>query len=316
MLILLAGTLSFPIENNSFAITSPVASNDSYKVNENNIIDIVAPGVLANDTVASGKTLFAGLVTNVKNGTLILNSNGGFVYVPNSNFHGVDSFRYVANDGLLSSNIANVTITVNAVNHSPIARNDSYFVNENATLNVQGHGVLANDTDADGNTLSSLLVTNVLNGVLLLNQNGSFTYTPHTNFHGVDSFTYKANDGSASSNVATVTVMVNQVNTVPTSNPLLQLIQQIQNLFAKITGIEQEINNLQAKNTALESRVTQLENLIQNTNHSTSLQNQKNNNENQENHDGNNDGNKQKNNNHENGNGNKNNGNNHDNNND
>jgi len=300
ILILLAGTLGFPIGSNSFAITSSAASNDSYRVNENNIIDIVAPGVLANDTAASGKTLFAGLVTNVKNGTLILNSNGGFVYVPNSNFHGVDSFRYAANDGLLSSNIANVTITVNAVNHSPIARNDSYFVNENATLNIQGHGVLANDTDTDGNALSSLLVANVLNGALSLNQNGSFTYTPHPNFHGVDSFTYQATDGTASSNVATVTVVINQINPTPTSNPLLQLVQQIQNLFAKITGIEQEINDLQAKNTALESRVTQLENLIQNNNHGTSVQNQTINKENQGNNDEHDDGNKHKGNNHDN----------------
>ncbi|MBI1828116.1 MAG: tandem-95 repeat protein [Thaumarchaeota archaeon] len=199
ILILLAGTLVFPIGSNSFAVTLPVASNDSYGKNENNVLVVAAPGVLVNDTAAAGKTLFAGLVTNVKNGTLILNSNGGFVYVPDVNFHGVDSFRYVANDGTFSSNIANVTITISAVNHLPITRNDIYSVNENATLSIHGRGVLANDTDADGNTLTALLVTNVLNGALTLNQNGSFTYAPHSNFHGVDTFTYKANDGIANS---------------------------------------------------------------------------------------------------------------------
>ncbi len=292
ILILLAGTLGFPVASNSFATTSPVATNDSYKVNENSIIDIVAPGVLANDTVASGKTLTAGLVSDVKNGTLILSSNGAFVYVPNSNFHGIDSFRYVSNDGSLSSNIANVTITVNVLNHSPIARNDSYLVNENGTLSIQGHGVLANDTDPDGNTLSAVLVNTALNGILVLNQNGNFTYTPFPNFHGLDSFTYKASDGTLSSNLSTVTIMVNQINPVP-NNPLLVLIQQIQNLFAKITGMEQEINNLQAKNTALESRVTQLENLAHNTNPGASVQNQTANNEDQGNNDQNDDGKKQ-----------------------
>ena len=274
ILILLTGTLVFPIGSYSFAITLPVASNDSYAKNENNVLVVATPGVLANDTAAAGKTLFAGLVTNVKNGTLILNSNGGFVYVPNFNFHGVDSFRYVANDGTLSSNIANVTITISAVNHLPVARNDIYSVNENATLNISGRGVLANDIDVDGNTLTALLVTNVVNGALTLNQNGSFTYVPHSNFFGVDTFTYKANDGTTNSNTSTVTIIVNQVNPTPTNDPLLQLIQQIQNLFAKITGIEQEIHNLQAKNTALESRVAQLENLFQNNNSGTSGQNQ------------------------------------------
>ena len=283
ILILLAGTLALPIGSHSFAITVPIASNDSYAKNENNVLVVDAPGILTNDTVATGKTLTAGLVTNVKNGTLILNSNGGFVYVPDVNFHGVDSFRYVANDGTFSSNVADVTITIGAVNHLPVAKNDIYVVNENSTLNIQGHGVLANDTDADGNTLTALLVTNVLNGVLALNQNGSFTYTPHTNFHGVDTFTYKANDGTANSNVSTVTIIVNQINSTPTSDPLLQLIQQIQNLFAKITGIEQEIHDLQAKNTALESRVTQLESSFHN-NLGTSVQNQTN--TNQENDDG------------------------------
>lgn len=273
ILILLAGTLAFPLSH-SFAITAPVATNDSYAVNQNSLLDIVTPGVLTNDVVSSGKILSAGLVTDVKNGTLLLNSNGAFVYLPNLNFHGVDSFRYVANDGTLSSNIATVTITVNAVNHAPIAKNDSYVINENATLNIQGNGVLANDTDADGNILRAILVTGVSNGVLTLNQHGNFTYTPNSNFHGVDSFTYKANDGIADSNISTVTIMVNQINSQP-ADPLLQLIQQIQNLFSRITGIEQEIHDLQAKNTALESRVTQLENLVQ-TNHGIIVQNQTN----------------------------------------
>src|SRR5690348_12358991 len=103
ILILLAGTLALPIGSHSFAITVPIASNDSYAKNENNVLVVDAPGILTNDTVATGKTLTAGLVTNVKNGTLILNPNGGFVYVPDVNFHGVDSFRYVANDGTFSS---------------------------------------------------------------------------------------------------------------------------------------------------------------------------------------------------------------------
>lgn len=79
ILILLASTLVFPIGSHSFAITSPIALNDSYGKNENNVLVVAAPGVLVNDTAAAGKTLFAGLVINVKNGTLLLNSNGGFV---------------------------------------------------------------------------------------------------------------------------------------------------------------------------------------------------------------------------------------------
>ncbi len=267
VLILLAASLGSPMGSYSFAVSLPVASNDSYIVNENNILDITAPGILANDTAAAGKTLTAGLVSNVKNGTLILNSNGSFIYVPDVNFHGIDRFRYVANDGTVSSNIANVTIIVKTINRSPVARNDIYSVNENTTLNIKGHGVLANDTSVNGNTLTAVLVTNVLNGVLALNQNGSFTYTPNPNFYGTDSFTYKASDGIATSNIATVTITVNKVSPPsppPANNPILQLIAQIQDVLSKITGIEKEITSLEEKNKALESRIIQLESLVQN----------------------------------------------------
>ncbi len=262
VLFILALSLAIPFGAHSFAVTSPIASNDSYSVNENNILGITANGILSNDTPPSGKTLSAVLVGNVQNGVLNLNSNGNFIYIPNTSFHGSDSFRYFANDGQSSSNIATVTITVNAANNPPIAKDDSFAADENATLNKGGKGVLANDTDADGNTITASVVTAPQNGALVLNPNGSFTYSPHSNFHGLDSFSYKANDGIANSNVATVSITVNQITSSSSNNPIFQLIAQIQNLFSKLAGLEQKINTLQEKNDALEKRVTQLEKLI------------------------------------------------------
>ncbi len=250
----------------SSAVTSPIATNDSYSMNENTFLDISAPGILANDTGLQGKILNAGLVSNVKNGTLILEANGSFIYVPDANFHGIDSFKYLVNDGSQSSNVASVTINVKQVNHSPVAQNDVYSVNENSTLVTKGKGVLSNDTDADGNNLSAILVSGVSNGILSLNSNGTFTYTPSINFHGIDSFTYKANDGISESNIATVTITINQIssNPSPGTNPILQLLAQIQNILARITGLENQITTLQEKNSALESRVSHLENVISN----------------------------------------------------
>ena len=57
--------------------------------------------------------------------------------------------------------------------------------------------MLANDTDVDGDTLTAVLVTGPAHGTLTLNADGSFTYTPTANYNGTDSFTYKANDGTA-----------------------------------------------------------------------------------------------------------------------
>ena len=88
-------------------------------------------------------TLTAVLVSGTSNGVLSLNSNGSFSYTPNSNFNGTDTFTYKANDGALDSNVATVTITVNAVNDAPVANNDSYAENEDGTLTIGAPGCWA-----------------------------------------------------------------------------------------------------------------------------------------------------------------------------
>jgi VCBS repeat-containing protein len=118
----------------------------------------------------------------------------------------------------METDTATVTITVTAVNDAPVAVNDNFSVNEDMVLMVPAPGVLGNDTDVDMNALTAVLVTGVSNGMLTLNSDGSFTYTPNSNFNGTDSFTYRANDGSLDSNVATVTITVNAVNDAPVAN--------------------------------------------------------------------------------------------------
>jgi len=194
---------------------APVAVNDSYTTNEDIPLTITAPGVLTNDTDIENSPLTAVLVSGPVNGQLQFQSNGSFTYTPNLNFSGTDSFTYRANDGVLNSANATVTITINAVNDAPMAVNDAYTTNEDTPLTIAAPGVLANDTDVDNDPLSAILVTPVSNGTLTLNANGSFTYTPAANFSGSDSFTYRANDGSLNSNVATVTITINAVNDAP-----------------------------------------------------------------------------------------------------
>ena len=76
--------------------------------------------------------------------------------------------------------------------------------------------MLTNDTDVDaGTTLTASLVASAANGTVTLDADGSFTYTPAANFNGTDSFTYTASDGTAVSNVATVTITVSAVNDAP-----------------------------------------------------------------------------------------------------
>src|SRR5262249_23032067 len=97
-------------------------------------------------------------------------------------------------------------------NRAPVANNHNYTMAEDQLL---VSGALANDTDADGTPLSAILVSGTAHGALTLNANGLFTYAPAANYNGSDSFTYKANDGTADSNVATVVINVTSVNDAP-----------------------------------------------------------------------------------------------------
>ena len=91
---------------------APTANDDSYVTARDVPLIIGTPGVLENDTDPNGLPLTAQLVTGPANGTLILNTDGSFVYTPNLGFEGTDSFTYRASNGFTVSNVATVTVTV------------------------------------------------------------------------------------------------------------------------------------------------------------------------------------------------------------
>jgi alpha-tubulin suppressor-like RCC1 family protein/uncharacterized protein YkwD/plastocyanin/thiol-disulfide isomerase/thioredoxin/uncharacterized membrane protein YphA (DoxX/SURF4 family) len=93
-------------------------------------------------------------------------------------------------------------------NTPPSAVNDAYAMDQDTTLRVPAPGVLTNDADTEGGSLTAALVSGPSNGTLSLNANGSFTYTPNAGFSGTDTFTYKASDGATDSSPATVTIVV------------------------------------------------------------------------------------------------------------
>jgi len=195
---------------------APIGGADVYNVDEGDTLTVAAPGVLSNDTDVEGTALTASVVSNVSNGTLMLNPNGSFTYTPTPGFNGTDSFTYQASDGSLNSGPITVTLNVNSINSAPVAVNNSYTVNEDTTLTVpELGGLLTNDTDEDGDTLTAGIVTLPQHGTLTLNSDGSFTYTPNANFNGSDSFEYRATDGTANSNTATVQITVTPVNDAP-----------------------------------------------------------------------------------------------------
>src|SRR5207249_973325 len=141
-----------------------------------------------------------------------------FNYAPNANFNGSDSFVYQASDGSATggtSDPTTVTIGVCPVNDAPTSADDAFSLDQGTTLTIDATGgVLANDSDIDGDTLSATVVSGPANGSLALNTDGSFSYTPSASFSGADSFVYAASDGSLQSQ-STVSLTVNPVAHAP-----------------------------------------------------------------------------------------------------
>lgn len=199
---------------------TPVAVGELFTMNEDNVL---ATQLLSNDSDIDGDTLSLNTtpVTDANNGTLILNTDGTFTYTPNENFHGVDSFVYEVTDGNGGTAQATVNITVDSVADTPVANADTYNVSEDGSLSATLiNGVLVNDSDGDGDTLTVNVVPviDVSHGILVLSADGTFTYTPDANFHGVDSFTYEIDDGNGGVAQATATITVTGVTDLTTDS--------------------------------------------------------------------------------------------------
>ena len=104
----------------------PAGQPDFYGTPENLTLTVPSPGVLRNDEINNNDTLGAQLLTATAEGALSFETNGSFVYVPNTGFTGTDSFTYEATDGDISSAPVTVTIYVNATNTPPVAAPDIY----------------------------------------------------------------------------------------------------------------------------------------------------------------------------------------------
>ncbi len=183
----------------------PTAGSQSVSTNEDTALPITLAG---NDVEGSALTFT--IVANPTKGTLS-GSGANRTYTPNVNINGADSFTFKVNDGQADSNIATVTITINPVNDPPTATAQTVTTNEDAAKTIT---LAANDVE--GSALTFTIVANPTKGTLT-GSGASRTYTPNANANGTDSFTFKVNDGTADSNIATVTITVNPINDPPTA---------------------------------------------------------------------------------------------------
>lgn len=185
----------------------PNANDDSgFETDSSTALFVAAPGVLANDSDPQGNSLEAHLVSGPAAGSLSLNRDGSFTYVPAPGVTGPQTFTYRAWDGGCYRE-ATATIEVSMGNQLPVATDDSANIAINTRTTFDAPGVLGNDYDPEGAPLIAHLTTTTSKGMLGFHQDGSFWYEPNTDFVGTDSFTYKITDGQDAA-FATVTLIV------------------------------------------------------------------------------------------------------------
>ena len=134
---------------------------------------------------------------------------------------GTSDYR-TTNSGIkvrVGSSVSSVQVQY-TLNPPPVAVDDAYSTVQNTTLNQAVPGVLSNDTNLTGASLTAQLVSGPSHGSLTLNANGSFSYTPAANFVGNDSFTYTASNGTENSNIATVGITVGYAGTTITPHEI------------------------------------------------------------------------------------------------
>ena len=184
------------------ANNTPVANNDTASVVEGETVTI---DVLANDTDADGDNLTITSKTDGRSGTVQLIGDSSLSYTANAGSTGTDTFTYTISDGEGGTQTGSVTVTINAKpNTAPVANNDTATVASGYSVNVD---VLANDTDADGHSLTISEVTQGGYGTTVI-KDGKVTYTPNAGYSGTDTFTYTVSDRNGGTQTGTVTINV------------------------------------------------------------------------------------------------------------
>jgi len=239
---------------------APIAVGDINTTDEDTPVDgMVLPN--DNDPDNDNLTVDPTPIENPTNGTLVLNANGIYTYTPDPNFNGLDTFRYeICDDGTPSlCDTSEVIITINPINDKPLANDDTNTTDEDTPVNGL---VLPNDVDLENDdlTVNTTPIEEPENGDLVLNEDGTYTYTPDLNFNGQDIFRYEVCDDANPSLCDTAEVVItitplndapvatNDVNTTDEDTPVNGLVLpndsdvETLNLGVQTTPVEEPTN--------------------------------------------------------------------------
>ena len=194
---------------------APTVKDMTITTSEDTDIEFILDG-----TDIDGDNLQYSIVTDVVIGdnNIVLENNTGpnVIFEPGNNWYGTEQFTYMANDGSLDSNVAQVTLVVSSVNDAPTANDVTATVSETRT--ARSYFTL-DGSDVDGDVLEYIITENVSNGTVSLN-GAEVNYVPSQDFVGQDTLKYKVNDGVLDSNIAAAYITISAVNDAPVTEDI------------------------------------------------------------------------------------------------
>ncbi len=193
----------------------------------------VSVAVALNDTDIDGDALSVATVGTPASGVAISDGPGSVQYTPGSGFVGVDTFTYTITDPSGATGSASVTVSVSATNQPPNAIDDFAVTGPDELVVID---VLANDVDPDGDLLSVAAVGSPARGSVVLNGDGTISYTPDNGFAGLDAFAYTATDGVGGTDSGTVTISVAPASGAPAANPDLASVPEDGSTIINVLG--------------------------------------------------------------------------------
>ena len=185
------------------------------EMQEDAAVEVTAPGILSTYQLPIGESYQVRLLSDVFNGQLDLQTNGAYKYTPHPNFYGTDSFLFQVLNKSEVIHTGTVVLQVANVQDPPSGQPDVFSSVEDKPIRVKAPGILANDSDPDGEAIAFELLDKPKHGTFEIQEDGAFTFQPDAHWHGETSFRYKISSGGQTSDAIDVKFTVASVNDRP-----------------------------------------------------------------------------------------------------
>ncbi|MCF7484910.1 tandem-95 repeat protein [Vibrio sp. A2-1] len=197
----------------------PEAQDQTFTVGEDGVLTFNDQDLLTGATDIEGDDLSVeGVTYTGADGVLTDNGDGTYSFAPNENFNGDVNFSFNVSDGT-DTVTANIDVSVTPENDPPVAGSTSYTVHEDNSITISNEQLLANSSDIEGEVAIDSVTYGGSDGVLEINGNGTYTFSPNENFNGEVSLDVVVvdEDDAAVSTTAGITVL--EVNDPPVAGP-------------------------------------------------------------------------------------------------